>query len=180
MVCPEFEYRLHEELEGRLGPVERAEVQAHLAACRDCRQWRAELAALDAALARRVRPPALPGGFQERVLARLEPLPAPASDSARAERRRQLEAEFACRAARLKQKCSAPIQYLDSVGYVALAILAATLLVQFEGGSWTRTLASFGESQPKWLLPAASVAGLAFLAAGLGAAFRNRWARFWA
>jgi anti-sigma factor RsiW len=80
MDCSYFRERINQYVDGEMGYLEVAELQAHLSFCPDCAAELAQVGEARGALAgggRRERP--TPPGFAERVLAAVELEPAPGS-----------------------------------------------------------------------------------------------------
>jgi anti-sigma factor RsiW len=179
MACPEFENRIADYLEEQLPPSERLAVETHLAACAECRAFCAQLRELDATLARAVKAPALGTDFSARVWRRIEAEPAPGSAAERAERRRQAEAEFEARMARLRRPSLRLLALLDGAGYAALAGLLLCLWYSV-APSVASASSVAATMQGQQALTVAWVTGAVFVVLGIGVAFRRQTARWWA
>jgi anti-sigma factor RsiW len=77
--CAGYEFEIVDLHEGALGPEQAGHVRAHIEGCARCRDWQAQYAALDAALARELPRPALPAGFSAKLEERLKELVDPAT-----------------------------------------------------------------------------------------------------
>jgi anti-sigma factor RsiW len=125
MSCPEYELRIAEWVEHRLPEGEKAALEAHLAACPECRDFAARWRALDATLARSIQPAALPADFTTRLWQRIEsPLAGPAISSEAL--KRQVETEHAARMARLDRRFKSLGSLLDALGLGVLCAGAAS------------------------------------------------------
>ncbi len=173
MTCAELEPRILEYLENQLSPAERALVQDHLLACANCRAFAQQLQQLDGTLATVLTPPALSAGFLESLHERIRAQNALPSEQERAERKRQLQAEFEAALAQLKVGSFGLGRLLDAtagaltIGLLALLVCRLTpalthLLPQWPGVPWT-------------LLVAAVIAGATFLLVGMQAAFPRQF-----
>jgi anti-sigma factor RsiW len=94
MNCDEIESRILDYQEHRLSAGERAAVERHLASCTSCCAFARQLEQLDAALTQKVKTPALPPDFQARLHERIQSETIVLSEAQRAERKRQLQAEY--------------------------------------------------------------------------------------
>jgi anti-sigma factor RsiW len=77
--CAGYEFEIVDLHEGALGPDEALRVRTHLEGCARCREWQAQYAALDAALARELPRPQLPADFGEMLRERLAGIADPAT-----------------------------------------------------------------------------------------------------
>jgi anti-sigma factor RsiW len=189
MLCQEIENSILDYLENQLSAARRAEVEAHLAGCTGCREFARQLQRLDAALSARVRIPALSANFDRRLRERIQPAPAALSEAQRAERKRQLQAEFEAQRAERKRQLQAEFEagmarisrrpfalgsLLNHLAWPALAAVAGWLAWHFTA-QWTARLnvQSLGGLAPDmipWL-----AAGAILLAVGLAQAFPRFW-----
>jgi anti-sigma factor RsiW len=82
MLCEIIENRILDYQENQLSAAQRAEVETHLAGCPACREFARQLQQLDAALAARVKIPALSAGFDRQLRERIQAAPAALSGNA--------------------------------------------------------------------------------------------------
>jgi anti-sigma factor RsiW len=127
MACEEFENLISDYLENQLLPADRARVAAHLAGCTDCRAFVRQLEQLDLALLRTVKAPALSATFKARLQQRIQIETAVLSEAQRAERKRQLQAEYETALARLNRFPPPPRKLPEGLGYAGLIALAGLL-----------------------------------------------------
>jgi len=127
MSCEKIENRIVDYLENQLSPAQREEVATHLAGCPGCRKFARQLQELDATLAASVKVPALSADFDRRLRERIQAVPATFSEAERAERKRQIQAEFEAGQARIKRGSFALDSLLKHLTRPALAILAGWL-----------------------------------------------------
>lgn len=155
--CASQEYELAELHDGTLDGDRRRAVEAHLRSCHRCREWLAEFAALDQALAGALPQPVIAADFDQRLHARIAGL-------ARTRSRTELVAEE-------ERQYGRTLSMLGRTRWIALAngIAAATVAGCVLGvgrawlGPWSAALpalASTGPVAPPALLGLA-VAGLA-------------------
>ena len=85
---------------------------------------------LDAALTRRIKPPVLSAEFNQRLRQRLQTEAQVVPATERAERKRQLQAEFDAGLAQLNRRSLTVSGILDTIGYVLLGGLAGLLVWQ--------------------------------------------------
>jgi anti-sigma factor RsiW len=168
MACGTFEPRILEYLDHQLGPADLAVVQAHLAVCPDCRAFADQLRNLDSALARHWRRPTLSETFTERLYERIGRERAPVREPERAERRRELQAEFDSARSRLRWG-SVPTLFAGIGGAVLIGLVglflgevAPALVNHVPQDSWTVA--------GTWLL-SSLIASASFLAIGVRTAF---------
>jgi anti-sigma factor RsiW len=170
MSCEEIEDRILDYEDNQLSLPQRAEVEAHLAACPACRSFTRQLQQLDATLSAGVRVPALSPEFDRRLREQIQLAPAALSEAQRAERKRQLQAEFEAGQARIGRASFALGSVMKQLAWPALVLMAAWLV-------WHITAAltvhlnpqSLGGLDPT-LLPWLT-ASTVFLAVGLAEAF---------
>lgn len=170
MTCEAFESRILDYQDHQLSPADRTVVESHLAACAGCRAFARRLQQLDAGLTRAITAPGLSADFEERLRRRIQAGAEVFSESRRAERKRQLQAEFEAGLAQLARRTLSIGRCMNTLGYAVVAGLAGWLAWQFAvsapglfGGT-----ASGGPGQS--LLPPL-LAGAVFLCIGLAAAF---------
>src|SRR5208282_3428641 len=101
MSCEEIENKILEYQENQLSLAQRVEVETHLAGCAGCRIFARQLQQLDAAILAGLKVPALSAEFDRRLQERIQVAPAALSEARRAERERQLQAEFEAGQARI-------------------------------------------------------------------------------
>jgi anti-sigma factor RsiW len=180
MSCQEIENRILDYQENQLSPAQRAEVETHLGGCAHCRTLARQFEQLDAALSASVKAPALSADFDQRLWQRVQAAPAALTEAQRAERKRQLQAEFEAGLARIGRGSFALESLLRNLTWPALAMVAGWL-------AWRLTLAltahldvqGLGALAPS-LLPWLAVSAV-FLALGLAQAFPRtaKFLRFW-
>jgi hypothetical protein len=174
MSCEEIENKILESQENQLSLAQRVEVETHLAGCAGCRIFARQLRQLDAALSASVKVPALSAEFDRRLQERIRVAPAALSEAQRAERERQLQAEFEAGQARIERGLFALDSLLKHLAWPALAILAGWLTWHFTVPLTVHLNAqSLGGLDPN-LLPWLA-ASTVFLAAGLAEAFPREW-----
>ena len=171
MAC-QFESKMFELNE--LPAAERALVQEHLAECADCGELARQLQEADACLERAIQAPSLSRQFTSRLHQRIQAEHALLTESERAERKHQAQAEFQADLARLRRSCFGTLQIMDGVGWAAVALVAGWML--------SLGLMSLVKAHPiegaGWFLGIAILAGALF-AGGLAAAFSGQTRRFW-
>lgn len=117
MACPEFEDLILDYSEGAASAADSAMLEAHIAACTDCRGYLAEQQELDLRLAKSIAQPALSSNFHAQLSARIA-----------AERR--------------KPQFRHLPRILDGIGYLSIATAAGCLLQQLpQSGAWVGTAA---------------------------------------
>jgi anti-sigma factor RsiW len=131
MLCQEIENRILDYQENRLPPAEREEVETHLAGCAGCRIFARQLQQLDAALSASVKVPALSAGFDQRLREQIQAASAVLSEAQRAERKRQLQAEFEAGIARIVRGTFALGSLRNHLTWPVLAAVAAWLIWRF-------------------------------------------------
>ena len=174
MSCEEIENRILESQENQLSLAQRVEVETHLAGCAGCRTFARQLEQLEAALSAGVKAPALSAEFDRRLQERIQVAPAALSEAQRAERERQLQAEFEAGQARIERGLFALDSLMKHLAWPALAILAGWLTWHFTLPLTVRLNAqSLGGVDPN-LLPWLA-AGAVFLTVNLAKAFPRPW-----
>ena len=131
MTCAEIENQLLDYQENQLPPVQHAAVETHLAACPACLQFARQLRQLDAALVAGVKAPILTPGFDRRLQARIQALPAPWSEAQRDECKRRLQAEYEAGRARIERSLFAWNSLRAHLTWPVLAVLAGGLTWRF-------------------------------------------------
>jgi len=131
MSCEEIENKILDYQENQLPLDQRVEVETHLAGCAGCRIFARQLQQLDAALSARVKVPALSAEFDRRLQERIQVAPAALSEAQRAERKRQLQAEFEAGQVRIERGSFAWDSLMKHLAWPALAILASWLTWHF-------------------------------------------------
>jgi len=127
MSCQEIENRIPDYQENQLSPAQREEVETHLARCANCRLFARHLRELDAALSSSVKTPALSADFDRRLQERIRAESTAMSEPRRAERKRQLQAEFEAGMARIARGSFALGRLLNYLAWPALAAAAGWL-----------------------------------------------------
>jgi hypothetical protein len=174
MSCEEIENKILEYQENQLSLAQRVEVETHLAACAGCRIFARQLRQLDAALSAGVKVPALSAEFDRRLQERIQVAPAALSEAQRAERERQLQAEFEAGLARIERWSFALDSLLKHLTWPVLAMLAGWLTWHFTVPLTVHLNAqSLGGVDPN-LLPWLAASAV-FLAVGLAEAFPRQW-----
>ena len=178
MTCDEFENRILADPENRFPADERAAAEKHLAACASCQTLARQLRQLDAALTINVRVSGLSANFNQRLAKRIQAETKVLSEAERAERKRQLQLEFAHGLAHLDRRVWWPEGLLAGLSY--------TLPVALVGWSaWQFLPRLTGFLSPSFLggggqnVLFALVAALVFLAMGLATAFPQRVRSLW-
>jgi anti-sigma factor RsiW len=174
MSCQEIESLILDYQENQLTPARWQAVETHLAGCAGCQAFARHLQQLDAALSRGVKVPALSADFDRRLWERIQSAPAALSEAQRAERKRQLQAEFDAGMAQLVRGSFAWHSFLRHLTLPLLAAVAGCLawwltpqLAALLKGSGPGGL---GQNLLAWL-----VASAVFLAIGLAGAFPRPW-----
>jgi anti-sigma factor RsiW len=177
MSCQEIENKILDYRENQLQPAERRAVEGHLAGCARCRAFDQDLQELDAALSRGIKLPAFSPDFDGRLRERIQAAPPMLSETERAERKRQLQAEFDAGMVRLARAEFALHRLLNHLVRPLLLALAGCLV-------WRLTpplmvllgvsgLSDRGRNLLSWMLMSA-----VFLAVGLAEAYPQRWKGF--
>jgi len=178
MLCQEIENRILDYQEDKLSPAQREEVETHLAGCAGCRIFARQLQQLDAVLSASVKVPALSANFDQRLQERIQAAPAVLSEAQRAERKRQLQAEFEADLTQLRRKTLNPTSLLNCLGWAALGGLAGWLLLELAPASAhfaaEHGLDRFGQNAVfSWTITAVC------LLIGLSVAFPRQLKRLW-
>lgn len=174
MLCEEVENRILDYQENQLSAAQRAEVETHLAGCPGCRRFARQLQQLDSTLSGSVKIPALSAGFDRRLRERIQSAPPVLSEAQRAERKRQLQAEFEAGMARISRGPFTLGSLPNYLLWPALAAVAGWLAWRLATQIAAHLQAqSLGGLDPV-IIPG-SVAGAVLLAAGLAQAFPRRW-----
>ena len=145
MPCDDFADRILEYQENELAARQHGAVEAHLAACAECREFLHQLRALDAALARDLPQPSLSAHFPERLARRIQQQK-PFAERVQV-RRRELEAEYRNGMSRLNRPGFELGAWADRFGYALLGAILLLIALQFVPGlsqSW-RALQPGGE-----------------------------------
>lgn len=178
MTCDEFENRILADRENQLSADERAAAEKHLAACACCQTLARQFQQLDAALTIKMKAPGLSADFNQRLAKRIQAEPILLSEAQRAERKRQMQMEFATGLAQLNRHAWSPDGLLAGLGYVlpvALAGWFAWQLLPRLASSLNPSYLSAGGQNVLFAL----VAAVVFLAIGLAAAFPQRARNLW-
>jgi hypothetical protein len=130
MNCDESEELILESLETGGPGSRRTELEAHVAACPDCREFQQAQVRLDAALAKSIRRPSLSSGFSDRMLRQVDEDLARTTSGSIEARKRAAEAEYRERLAELKKGApgSRMLGMLDLIGLGVAGLLAGLLL----------------------------------------------------
>jgi len=177
MLCQEIERKILDYQENQLSPAERQAVESHLADCAHCQVFDHGLRELDAALARDVKFPAFSPDFDRRLRERIQAAPPVLSETERAERKRQLQAEFDAGMVRLARAEFALHRLLNHLSRPLLLALTGCLVWRLTPPLMillgTAGLSDRGQNLLSWVLMSA-----VFLAVGLAEAFPRRWKSF--
>ena len=178
MNCEEFENRILNHPNQPLTPADWAMVESHAAGCAACQVLTRRFEKLDAALTREITAPDLSAEFNQRLYQCIQYEVKVFSEAQRAERKRQLQAEFEAGLAHLARQALTVSGLLDMLGYALLGGLAGLFVWQFVspapnplGGAVAVGL------REGLLLP--TFAGAVFLCVGLAAAFRRQFRALW-
>jgi hypothetical protein len=178
MNCDEYENRILADPESPLSADETAAAQNHLIACPRCQTLARQFQQLDAALTLKVKAPALPVDFSQRLAKRIQAETRVLSEAQRADRKRQMQMEFATGLAQLNHRAWSPQGLLAGLNYALPVALAGwfawQLLPRLASGLKPSLLNGSGQS-----VLFALVAAVVFLAIGLAAAFPQRVRRLW-
>lgn len=131
MSCEEIEIQIPDYQENQLPPGERAKLEAHLAGCAGCRAFARQLQQLDTALTVGVKVPALSAEFDQRLQKQIQVASTALSEAQRAERKRQLQAEFEAGQLRIGRGLFAPDSLGKHLAWPMLAILSGWLAWRF-------------------------------------------------
>jgi anti-sigma factor RsiW len=181
MLCEEIENEILDCQENQLSPARREEVETHLAGCAGCRTFARQLQQLDVELSGRIKIPALSADFNRQLRERIQAAPASMSEAQRAERKRQLQAEFEAGMARIARGSFEMGCLLEHLTRAALAAVAGWLAWHFTAQMMAHfhSAQSVGALIPN-LLPWLAASAV-FLAVGLVEAFsrQSRFLRLW-
>ena len=179
MNCETIENRMLDYLEQKLAAGERAMIESHLAACPACRALTRQLERLDSALLRTVKAPVLSAGFDDRLRQRLQAEAKVLSETERAERKRQFQAEFDAGLAQLRRHVASLAELPGFLGWTLAIALAGWLVMicvpEVLGAFSSKAV---GNASQQYLF--ATVACVVFLTVGLAAAFPQKLRRLWA
>jgi anti-sigma factor RsiW len=178
MNCPKHSLRLIEYLEAApaLSAADRAAMADHLAGCPACQAEARRWQALDAALNRALKPPALPGDFTARLQQRIaaESRQMTAEEVARKKRALLEEYEAGLRRLRFDR---GDYRSLDQATWLVLA--ASVILPAL---AWLGASGQLGQPAPLKLLESGAAwfaaAGLGIAAAALAPMLRPAWQRW--
>jgi len=174
MSCQEIENTILDYQDNQLSPARRQAVETHLARCAGCQAFVRHLQRLDAALSRGFKAPALSADFDRRLWERIQTAPPALSADQRAERKRQMQAEFDAGMARLVRGSFAWHSLLDHLTLPVLAAVAGCVAWRFTPQMRALlkvpSLGDLGQNLLSWLM-----VGAIFLAIGLAGAFPRPW-----
>jgi anti-sigma factor RsiW len=174
MSCEEIEISILDYQQNQLSPGQRAEVETHLAGCAGCRTLAQRLHQLDGALSASIKVPALSADFDQRIWEQVQAAPAALAEAQRAERKRQLQAEFEAGLARISRESftwSSLIRQLTSLAWATVAaFLAWGITRQLTWHLHAQILGGLSPDQMPWL-----VAGAVLLVVGLAETFPQEW-----
>lgn len=144
--CADYEHDIVDLQDGELPAARVRVVSAHLDGCARCRDWAAELAALDTRLASALPRPALSPQFDARLRARIDSLAAPAR---RGELRSRLEQEHdsIIESLRRAARRRAVLGAIGSAAATFSVFATAPELLAKAGG----LLPAFGEGADRWM-----------------------------
>jgi anti-sigma factor RsiW len=168
----EIENRILDYRENLLSPAQRQEVENHLAGCAACRIFAQQLHQLDAALLAAVKVPGLSADFDRRLRERIEGEPVVLPEAQRAERKRQLQAEFGAGMARIGRGSFALGNLLTHLIWPVVATgtgwIVWLLTSQMTSHLRAQNLAGIAPNVVPWL-----AASAVFLAVGVVEVFRG-------
>jgi hypothetical protein len=167
MNCEQFENRILDYQDDHLSASEREAVQSHLASCPACQALAQQLQQLDATLTRTVRIPASPVNFRVRLHERIQAETVVLPEAQRAERRRQLQAEYEAGLAQFG-RFVLPRQFVGSLGFAVLTGLIGWRLWLLLPGL-ANQFAESGLTSVNQALLTYCAAGVIFLGVGLAA-----------
>ena len=130
MNCDEFENRILADPENQLSAAERSAAEKHLATCAVCRTFARQLQQLEAALTSKVKAPGLSADFSQRLAKRIQAGTLVLSEAQRAERKRQMQIEFATGQAQLSRRAWSRDGLLAGLSYALPVALAGWLAWQ--------------------------------------------------
>ncbi len=178
MNCDEYENRILADPERPISAEESAAAEKHLAVCTACQARVRQFQQLDATLMIKLRAPVLSADFNQRLAKRIQTEVKVLSAAERAERKRQLQLEFATGLAQLHHRPWSQAGLVAGLSYalpLAMAGWFAWLLLP----RLVSTLAPALVPGLAWNILFASVAAMVFLAIGLAAAFPRRVRNLW-
>jgi len=161
-----------EYLDGKLGPTEAKEVEAHLDSCTQCQELRRNWVQLDSELMRR-QPAKLSADFEANLRLRIENTTTnePALRPPHEFERDWLAGSFA---ADLRFLRSQLFHLVDGVGVAAAVTLGGYLFLKLVSKLPATSLGVFGGKLLSWGLQIGTIAGLLVAAGGIALASRRR------
>jgi anti-sigma factor RsiW len=176
MDCTQSDHRILDYLENQMSPGDRGRFADHLASCEECRALAEQLKRLDCTLAGKLKKPELPPEFSSRLAVRLQWNLQPLSAAERAERKRQLQAEFDQTIETLKREVcgTGGVRYVPGCALVAGIVGLVTWCLEH-----AMLQAHAASSSLQWL-PLIWICGVGFLLVGLAVSFPRQFKRFWA
>lgn len=173
MLCEEIENRILDYQGNQMSPAQREEVEIHLAGCDSCRIFARQLQQLDAALLASVKIPSISANFDQRLQERIQCAPIILTEVQRAERKRQLQAEFDAGVARIGRGAFALGSLMSHLMRAILAAAASWLAwhftAQLTAHFYTQSLGGLISTLLPWL-----AASTVFLVIGVTEAFPRR------
>jgi putative zinc finger protein len=171
-----FEARLLEFLDGRRTGGGAAEIEAHLAECRECQLLRESWLRLDGEFSKQLIPPSLPLDFRKALWREID---AAAASPPVAETRAQAESELdlAWRRIRSRFVRSKSLLILDSIGISTAMGLGGYLVFRMLLGFISVSGGSVPGEQV-WMIPMSLGAGALLLAGGFAFSLRNKLGRW--
>lgn len=167
MLCEEMQNRI---LDGNeLSAGQRKELETHMAMCAECHGFAQALDRLDGALSATLKVPALSANFEQRLWKRIQETAPVMSETDRAERRRQLEAEFEAGRTRIQRGTWAWRNLVASLTWPVAAAVAAGVVLRF----MPQLMAQSSSTQFWGLVPLLAASGI-FVAMGLAEGFPKR------
>jgi len=174
MSCEDIENLIPDYQERWLSPIQRRVVETHLAGCAACCTFARQFEQLDAALSSGLKVPTLSADFEKQLRKRIQVAPAGLSAEQRAERKRQIQAEFDAGWAQIAQTSFALESWLKHLAWPALAVLAGWvvwhLTQPFVLHLNAQSLAGIDPNLLPWL-----TASIVFLPLALANSFPRRW-----
>ncbi len=170
MSCEEFENKILDYQENQLSPAQRQEAENHLSGCADCRICVRLFKQLDAVLSDGVKVPTLSADFDRRLRERIQVTPMALSEAERAERRRQLHAEFETGMARIGRGYFSLGSMLNHLIWPALVNVVAWLVWLFISLLTTHLSTRSWRGLDPHLLPWLAISAV-FLLVGMAEAF---------
>jgi anti-sigma factor RsiW len=170
MSCQQIENRILDCQENQLPAAQRKEVETHLEGCADCRAFALRLRQLDETLSAVIKVPVLSSHFDRRLQEKIQAASAPLSNEERAERKRQMQAEFDAGVTRISRGEFALGNLVTHMAWPVLAAVAIGIVWRFTpqltGNLRAQNLGGLDPNLLPWL-----AASLVFLAFGLAEAF---------